>query len=816
MKRFFKILLILFLLINILACSKKEPTVEVVEKEIIEKEEIITVVEKEIEKEVEKEVIPKIIPMLTLENEQILAEFETDLDGIELKFDKLTINIPKEAYDSKVSFKIITKDIISDEIELIKPVSPLYEIDNGNVFAEIPIGLQISLDVALDEFVMPFYFDEENETLEGIPSIRLSNGNLLVITHHFSNIFIGMMSKEDLAIYKSGEGITTKFTPGIDDFSFVNYGSYIAPNGHCSGQSIAAMWYFKNIRRYNIEDSNSALFNLMDNNDLFPTPNFWEDDSLLYRFASSVDKDDENNGLSFDQWYIADIISEGNLFYTPSSYNAKDHWDAFYASMVLTHRPQLVGIYREEKDKEKSGHALIAYKIEGNKLYVADPNYPGDIRYIEYNDEKFKPYSSGSNASEIKNSNEIEYNRIYFLGEFSTINEWKVEKRWKEVISKTSGDEYFPYIMILSDGITSYEKKYNFNLEVNNPDIQDKMKFYIYDKNLNKLPLSFGHMSVSSPAPYPFTYIDGVKEKYGVELENEGDNWIGFCFLGETGKEKKKNSWIDFQWINIFVDTKLQLVADKYLINPGETAHIEASLLSGIEFPDLIWNVSIISNDEPNFDDEPKQADFKSKSYDFISDKLGEYLIIASDPNGTLYGDVIITVTDEDILEHDPISEEDSHIASGTYNCSFWKSAYDAVPFSNFTADAFYSVDHKRQLATDNANFYKELYTKIFGEITYDKENFQIRVYDDGTCDVMFSTFLFANSNFDGIKNIPFNSGNINWTSEIKGSKFEGRVILFLTDEGVKMEGTITKKAPEHQFMINETMTHSFEGEKID
>ena len=163
-----------------------------------------------------------------------------------------------------------------------------------------------------------------------------------------------------------------------------------------------------------------------------------------------------------------------------------------------------------------------------------------------------------------------------------------------------------------------------------------------------------------------------------------------------------------------------------------KTAHIEASLLSGIEFPDLIC---IISDDEPNldnevnFDDEPKQTDFKSKSYDFISDKLGKYIIIASDPNGTLYGDIIITVTDETILEHDPISKEDSHIASETYNCSFWKSAYDAVPFSDFRADAFYSVDHKRQLVKDNANSYKKSYTKLFGEITYDKENFQIRVY---------------------------------------------------------------------------------------
>jgi len=797
MKKFVWILITVVFLMSVAACSKDEP---------VEPEPITEVVQEEV---IEEEIIPEIIPLLTLENEQTLAEFETNSGDTILEFDELTISIPKDAYDSEVSFKIATKDIVADQFELIEPVSSFYEIDNGNVFSKVPIGLQIPLDTNTDDFVMAFYFDEESETLEGIPSIRLENDSLLVMTHHFSNIFVGMMSEEDLEKYKSGGEITTKFTPGVDDFSFSNYGSFIAPGGHCSGQSIAAMWYFKNIRRYNLDDPNSALHGMLDNNDLFPTPKVWQDDSLLYRFASSVHKDEEeNNDLIYDQMYIAEIVPGYEYDLIPD-YNAKDNWDAFYTSMILTNRPQLVSVYREKEGKSLLGHALIAYKIEGNKLYVADPNDPGETRYIEYNNGNFKPYSSGTNAQEIENSGEIEFNRVYFLGEFATIDEWKIEKRWKEVVNKDMGNDYFPYPMIISDGMTSYKNSYEFNIEVSKPDFQDKLGFHVYDENFHKLnPMLNNDPTIPDPSlSFPIIAINDEKTKIIVPLKDEGYNWLGFWFVDKYDK------WENFQWIKVFVDTNLQLTADKYKINPGDTAHIEASMLSGIDFPDLEWTFG--QGLDWEIDDNEENILSKSKSYDFTSDELGDYLITANDPLSSLYADISITVTDDTIEEHDPIPDEDSHIAQGTYSCSFWLTSYEAVPFENFKADAFYSVEHKRQLATDNANNYNAMYAAKFGEITHDKEDFSVTVHDDGSCDISFSTFLFVNSNSKGISSAPFNGGSISWTAEEGSAEFKGNVILNLTDDGVEMKGSITKKNPEYQFMFNETKTYFFEGVKI-
>jgi len=260
-----------------------------------------------------------------------------------------------------------------------------------------------------------------------------------------------------------------------------------------------------------------------------------------------------------------------------------------------------------------------------------------------------------------------------------------------------------------------------------------------------------------------------------------------------------------FEWVKIFVDTKLELIADKYIINPGDESHIEAKMFTGIDFPDLNWEI-----------DGESDITFKSKTYDFTSDELGQHIIIASDPLSSLSEMISITVTDEIIEEHDPILKEENHIVEGTYSCSFWLSEYEAIPFEKFKADAFFSVDYKRQEATNSAKYYNELYNKKLGEINKDKDDFSIIINDDGTCNIVFSSFLFVNSNFEGIKNIPFNGGNINWVIKEKGAEFKGNVMFKIIDDDVEMTGSITKKSPENQFMINESKTYYFEGQKIE
>jgi len=49
------------------------------------------------------------------------------------------------------------------------------------------------------------------------------------------------MNFQDICSLKD---IDSGFRPGIDDWEFTNYGSYITPDGECEGQSLTALWYY--------------------------------------------------------------------------------------------------------------------------------------------------------------------------------------------------------------------------------------------------------------------------------------------------------------------------------------------------------------------------------------------------------------------------------------------------------------------------------------------------------------------------------------------------------------------------------------------
>ena len=104
-------------------------------------------------------------------------------------------------------------------------------------------------------------YDEVTGKIEALPAIVSDDNSITVETRHFStstisgglqlnkklnessfaNIVISSIKESAL----SGQSvISSGFTPGIDDWEFINYGSYISPGGHCAGQSMTSMWYF--------------------------------------------------------------------------------------------------------------------------------------------------------------------------------------------------------------------------------------------------------------------------------------------------------------------------------------------------------------------------------------------------------------------------------------------------------------------------------------------------------------------------------------------------------------------------------------------
>ncbi|MCX6551924.1 MAG: hypothetical protein NTY02_13170 [Acidobacteria bacterium] len=107
--------------------------------------------------------------------------------------------------------------------------------------------------------------------------------------------------------------------------------------------------------------------------------------------------------------------------------------------MNVTGEPQYVEVWGFDSDKNQVGHALVVYKVEDSRLYVADPNYPGGKdetgqrvdRYIQFDAAKgFLPFS----ASATSGSSPLLFTYVFFAGKSSVVGWDTFGRRWDEFV----------------------------------------------------------------------------------------------------------------------------------------------------------------------------------------------------------------------------------------------------------------------------------------------------------------------------------------------------------------------------------------------
>lgn len=335
-----------------------------------------------------------------------------------------TIEIPEGAYEKKTGFKVSYHPIKEHKLgPYFDPVTPLINVDNGGRYSDETLEVTIPVPLDPGRFTMAFYYDRKSGKLEGLPLLDAGDGYITVATRHFSDIVGTSISIDEL---QGRLDIDTGFRPGYDDWQFTNYGSWLAPRGHCAGQAISAMWYYYE-RRLRGE---RPLYGRYDNNDRgYGTIDFWQDDSWGYRLASAVQDDMEWD--RFTRRMLLKFRDENDMLTLL----------AFAYAMLLTGEPQYVGI---ASTTSPGGHAIIAYRIEQDKIYVADPNYPGQERVINYRDGRFRPYNSGDNATSIAAGNEISYDKIGYFAKSALIDWEQVGRRWAELDRGAVAEDLFP------------------------------------------------------------------------------------------------------------------------------------------------------------------------------------------------------------------------------------------------------------------------------------------------------------------------------------------------------------------------------------
>ena len=423
----------------------------------------------------------------------------------------LQLTVPANSYTNTRQFKISFAPVVSQTFgSNFVPISPLITVDNGGGYSNEIVTLQIPIQIPAGNFAMAFYYDDKTGTLEGIPTIAETDSSLTIATRHFSKIVVSSIAESALS---SDVEINTGFEPGVDDWQFTNYGSYIAPGGHCAGQSITALWYYTQMKAA----GEPSLYNRYDES----TPGFWYDDARAYRFASTIQEDVDWNAWVTRYDTLKPKVQAAN----------KIVWDEFIYSMKVTNEPQF--IYIQNTNEGGGAHAMIVYGASGGALEIADPNYSGDnSREIWYENGEFDSYNSGANAQAILNGDGEAYDLMLYFAASSLIDFDQVSARWSEFEDGTIGNDRFPKYTVqttneegntidLQDGHTTKNKTINLNMTSDS-----QLAFYVYRDGELLSPIKAG---VSEYSLQP------------------GNNELGIYVVGD------KNGWqyIDFKYFNV-------------------------------------------------------------------------------------------------------------------------------------------------------------------------------------------------------------------------------------------------------------------------
>jgi hypothetical protein len=457
---------------------------------------------------VEKSVTASNTVVSTLGDTITISDSSSPLSG-------MTVVVPPDAYEYPKNFVISYAPIKNHTFgKDFNPATPLITINNGGEYSEELLQVTIPVEIPSGYFAMGFYYNSAAGKLEGMATIAQDTNSITVATRHFSDFLISMIKLSELK-----SDIDSLFRPGIDDWQFVNEGSYIAAGGHCAGQAMTAAWYYVT----QPDGKDLALYNRYDNNGNKPnTPALWQDDSYGYRFCSTIQQDIDWAGFAFKFWRNQRGIND------ELTYNL------FRYSMQLTGEPQMVGLTKEGT----GGHAMVCYRIKDGKLYIADPNYPGNLdRRIEYEANRLKPYESGANWAEIEAGNSVSYDKIGYTGKTSIIDWNKISQRWTEFKAGTIGNDRFPAYTI------TYKNEDGDYVELKDEHIaSSNLMDIIYD----------GVFDGST-----IIYRDGKVLPYDANFNITlipGNNLLGIYIKGKvnvgTAQESKK--YVDFKYINVF------------------------------------------------------------------------------------------------------------------------------------------------------------------------------------------------------------------------------------------------------------------------
>ncbi|HVP40219.1 MAG TPA: IPT/TIG domain-containing protein [Candidatus Saccharimonadales bacterium] len=476
----------------------------------------------------------------------------------------LEIKVPPGAFAGARTFSVSYARVTAHRFgQFFRPISPLITVANGGGYADSIMTMTVPISLPGSAYPVAFFYDDAAGTLEPVPALAFDRHSVTVATRHFDvgGVSAGVASMkgalpggviarcarlvvvvtdEDMvrAIASVEPQIRTGYMPAVDDWEFVNNGSYLVPArmGMCAGQNATSLWYYYEKKR---KLSAPGLYHLYDVVNATPE-RLWQDNPLGYRVASAVQAD-------FNWGSITALVYEHLV-------GLQDEWTwcTLVTSMHFFHEPLCLGAYGLDATGQPAGHDLTAYTVDvvGRSIYVADPNFPGDrTRRVTFNGTTFDPYFSGLNAG----APGMNFTKITVTSKTTYISWNRIGELWHDVVENGQNPGFPPYELWVKQGSTLdllgdvYHAPGDAVIVSATWSEPGRIYFTAFDRTGAR---------VLPPPAKPWTLTD----RDTIHL-SPGDNVIGFCIYGEVpGAPGFPSSylWSDFRWID-FIPSSVTL-----------------------------------------------------------------------------------------------------------------------------------------------------------------------------------------------------------------------------------------------------------------
>ena len=320
---------------------------------------------------------------------------------------------------------------------IIDPATPAIRVTvgDGSYLADA-VNVSVPVVLAADEMAMGLFVGEGGE-LEGMPSAGGADSMVHLAARHMGDWFVSAFIPENMpAVIDSG------FRAGVDNWQFVNQGSYVSVGGHCAGMSLTSMWYYTEQVKYGT--GTAHLYGLFDYpHSMSRSPGHDSDDAHVIRWASVV------------QVEMAGYISPEPFRWLRDA--GLDPWQfqVFRYSMLVTGEPQLVTL----RSESGGSHAIVAFRADvgpitlpggqqhqGGTLYVSDPNVPSAAGVIRYDatTSSFLPYQSALNADDTPKP----FEHIGYAAKTAYVDWNGLTTSYAAMHDGTIGDGLFPRLAI--------------------------------------------------------------------------------------------------------------------------------------------------------------------------------------------------------------------------------------------------------------------------------------------------------------------------------------------------------------------------------